>query len=96
MTGVLAPADENEVAVVVADANRRRTPLAVIGGSTRAGLGRPTQTAASLSTSALVGVTLYEPAELVLGPRRPARSPRAQDYPGRRTMQLEGNPAARP
>jgi glycolate oxidase FAD binding subunit len=69
MTGVLAPADENEVAAVVADAHRRRTPLAVTGGDTRAGLGRPTQTAASLSTSALVGVTLYEPAELVLSAR---------------------------
>jgi glycolate oxidase FAD binding subunit len=69
MNGVLAPADEKEVAVLVADARRRRTPLAVIGGDTRAGLGRPTQTAASLSTSALVGVTLYEPAELVLSAR---------------------------
>jgi hypothetical protein len=28
--------------------------------------------------------------------RRNARSPRAQDYPGRRTLQLAGNPAARP
>jgi len=69
MTGVLVPADENDLAVVVADANRRRRPLAVVGGDTRAGLGRPTQTAASLSTSALVGVTLYEPAELVLSAR---------------------------
>jgi glycolate oxidase FAD binding subunit len=69
MTGVLVPADENEVATVVADARRRRTPLAVVGADTRAGLGRPTQTAASLSTSALVGVTLYEPAELVLSVR---------------------------
>jgi glycolate oxidase FAD binding subunit len=69
MNGVLVPADEEEVAAVVVDAHRRRTPLALIGGGTRAGLGRPTQTAASLSTAGLVGVTLYEPAELVLSAR---------------------------
>ncbi len=69
MTDALVPADENEVAAVVADANRRRTPLAVVGGNTRAGLGRPANTAGSLSTAALAGVTLYEPTELVLSAR---------------------------
>jgi glycolate oxidase FAD binding subunit len=69
MTGAIVPADEKDVAEIVADANRSLTPLAVIGGGTRAGLGRPTQTAATLATSALVGVTLYEPSELVLSAR---------------------------
>jgi glycolate oxidase FAD binding subunit len=63
------PADEAELAGLVADAAANRAPLAVEGGGTRSGLGRPTQTAATLSTRGLSGVTLYEPAELVLSAR---------------------------
>jgi glycolate oxidase FAD binding subunit len=69
MTGPLVPAHENDVAEIVTEANGSLTPLTVVGGGTRAGLGRPTQTAATLATSALVGVTIYEPAELVLSVR---------------------------
>jgi glycolate oxidase FAD binding subunit len=69
MTGPLAPGDEAELAEMVADAAGRKTPLAVIGSGTRSGLGRPMQTAASLTTAKLTGVTLYEPAELVLSAR---------------------------
>ncbi len=65
----LAPADESELAGAVADAAAARTPLAVEGGGTRVGLGRPMQTAATLTTKGLAGVTLYEPAELVLSAR---------------------------
>ena len=54
---------------IVADAAARQTPLAIEGGGTRTGLGRPMQTAATLSTARLTGVTLYEPAELVLSAR---------------------------
>jgi glycolate oxidase FAD binding subunit len=69
MIAALTPGDEDRLAVIVADAARLRTPLAVEGGGTRAILGRPMQTAATLSTAALTGVTLYEPAELVLSAR---------------------------
>ncbi len=65
----LAPGDEAELAAAVADAAARRTPLALEGGGTRRGLGRPTQTAATLSMSGMAGVTLYEPAELVISAR---------------------------
>jgi glycolate dehydrogenase FAD-binding subunit len=65
----IAPADEAELAEAVADAAARTAPLAVVGGGTRTGLGRPMQTAASLSTVNLTGVTLYEPAELVVSAR---------------------------
>ncbi len=47
----------------------KKTPLAVVGGGTRTGLGRPMQTAATLSTAKLTGITLYEPAELVVSAR---------------------------
>jgi len=69
MPEVLSPREEIEVADLVAAANRSKEPLAIVGGGTRAGLGRPTQTAATLSAARLTGVTLYEPAELVLSAR---------------------------
>ena len=68
-TAALTPGDEAKLAAIVADAARMRTPLAVAGGGTRANLGRPIHTAATVSTAALTGVTLYEPAELVLSAR---------------------------
>ena len=65
----IAPADEQELAEAVSDAAARTTPLAVAGGATRIGLGRPMQTAATVATVNLTGVTLYEPAELVISAR---------------------------
>src|SRR5947199_4510514 len=69
MAEALRPNDEAELADVVLGAARRRTPLAVEGGGSRRGLGRPMQTAATLSVSGLRGITLYEPSELVLSAR---------------------------
>ena len=65
----LVPADEAELAAMVVDAAAKKTPLAIVGGGTRSGLGRPMQTAATLSTKELTGVTLYEPTEMVLSVR---------------------------
>lgn len=69
MTDLIAPDSEDALASAVADAAAHRTPLAVAGGGTLAGLGRPMQTAATLSTAALTGITLYEPSELVIAAR---------------------------
>ena len=69
MTVLLSPVDEAALAALVADAAVEKTPLAIVGGGTRVGLGRPMQTAATLSTARLTGVTLYEPSELVLSVR---------------------------
>jgi glycolate oxidase FAD binding subunit len=69
MSAFLSPSDEAELAAIVADAAAGHTPLAIEGGGTRAGLGRPVQAAATLSTARLTGVTLYEPSEMVLSAR---------------------------
>ncbi|HEV2558273.1 MAG TPA: FAD-binding protein [Microvirga sp.] len=63
------PRDETEASAIVAEAAAARRPLGVVGAGTKAGIGRPAQTEASLSSAGLTGVTLYEPAELVIAAR---------------------------
>lgn len=58
---------EAHVADFVKSAKADRAPILISGGNTRAGLGRPVQAARTLSTKALSGITLYEPAEMVIG-----------------------------
>jgi glycolate oxidase FAD binding subunit len=69
MTPALVPATEDEVAALVRDASAAREALAVAGDGTRAGLGHPVRATRALSTQKLTGITLYEPAELVLSAR---------------------------
>ncbi len=66
---VAAPASEQEAAEFVRDCAAGRKTLRIEGGGTRAGFGRPVEADAILSTRALTGVTLYEPAELVISAR---------------------------
>ena len=63
------PRTESDVAEIVMDARAARTPLAIEGGATRTGFGRPVQAPLLLSTSLLSGITLYEPAEMVISAR---------------------------
>src|SRR4051812_11459083 len=63
------PSTEQDAASIVTEAASRRTPLSLMGGGTKADVGRPAQTAATLSSAGLTGVTLYEPAEMVIGAR---------------------------
>lgn len=60
------PDDEASVAEAVRAA-RADGPLEIAGGGTKRGIGRPTQTASTLRLDRLSGITLYEPAELVIG-----------------------------
>ncbi|WP_026606969.1 FAD-binding protein [Methylocapsa acidiphila] len=62
----LAPADAAEVAAAVSLAVASRTPLSVSGLGSKSALGRPSEAVRRLDLSALSGVTLYEPEELVL------------------------------
>src|SRR3954453_15401737 len=61
------PSNEQDAGAIVAEAAARRAPLSLVGGGTKADIGRPAQTAATLSAAGLTGVTLYEPAEMVIG-----------------------------
>ncbi len=64
--GFHAPDNVEELAYLVAEAVDTRTPLEVMGRGTKRDLGRPVHSGAVISTESLVGVSLYEPSELVL------------------------------
>lgn len=65
----LLPASEAEAADLVRAAAARATPLALRGRDSKAAIGRPVAADASLATHRLTGITLYEPAEMVIGAR---------------------------
>ena len=66
MTDTLKPRDAKEVEAAIAWAVGSSKSLEIVGQGSKRALGRPSQTDATLDLSALTGVTLYEPEELVL------------------------------
>jgi glycolate oxidase FAD binding subunit len=64
---LIQPMTEAEVAAAVAEARASRAPLVIEGGGTKRGFGRPVQAERTLSLQKLSGITLYEPAEMVIG-----------------------------
>jgi glycolate oxidase FAD binding subunit len=69
MTDVIKPRDGKEVEEAVRWALGNDKPLELAGQGTKRAIGRPSQTDLTLDLSGLTGVTLYEPAELVLSAR---------------------------
>ncbi|RAZ72839.1 glycolate oxidase subunit GlcE [Mesorhizobium atlanticum] len=60
------PSSSAEALSTVQWAAAEETPLEILGHGSKRGIGRPLQTEHTLDLSKLAGVTLYEPAELVL------------------------------
>jgi glycolate oxidase FAD binding subunit len=69
MTDILKPHDAKQVEAAVRWALSHDKALEVAGHGTKRGIGRPSQTDLTLDLSGLTGITLYEPAELVLSAR---------------------------
>ncbi|HEY6024531.1 MAG TPA: glycolate oxidase subunit GlcE [Pseudolabrys sp.] len=69
MADTLKPRDAKEVEDAVRWALGNDKSLELVGQGTKRAIGRPSQTDLTLDLSALTGVTLYEPAELVLSAR---------------------------
>lgn len=67
MMALHRPETEADVASLVIEARRLGAPLALEGGGTRRGLGRPVNASTTLCLSRMSGITLYEPAEMVIG-----------------------------
>jgi glycolate oxidase FAD binding subunit len=63
------PADAEGVLEAVRWATAEELPIEVFGHGSKRGVGRPVQAGHGLDLSALAGVTLYEPEELVLSAR---------------------------
>jgi glycolate oxidase FAD binding subunit len=63
------PRDEQDASAIIGEAFAKGTTLKVSGSDTKAATGRPVQADASLSSAELKGITLYEPAELVISAR---------------------------
>jgi glycolate oxidase FAD binding subunit len=64
---LIKPETEADVANAVHEALASHMPLAIEGGGSKLALGRPMQAARTLSLKAMTGITLYEPAEMVIG-----------------------------
>ena len=69
MPDILKPRDAKEVEDAVRWALSHDKALEVAGHGTKRAIGRPSQTDLTLDLSGLTGITLYEPAELVLSAR---------------------------
>ena len=65
----LKPRDEDEMLAAVQDAVNDEKPIEIVGHGSKRGLGHAVTAAGQIDTGALTGVTLYEPAELVMTAR---------------------------
>ncbi|PPD25748.1 MAG: FAD-linked oxidase [Hyphomicrobium sp.] len=69
MYETLKPATAWELAGMIATCRERRLPIDVSGAGSKRAIGRPMQTAVTVSTLSMRGIPLYEPSELVMSAR---------------------------
>src|SRR5919106_4430305 len=65
----MRPATEKDLSSLVAEHAAKRAPIEILGTGSKRSVGRPVQAAATLTTTGLRGITLYEPTELVMSAR---------------------------
>src|SRR6478735_7788640 len=93
MTDRLKPRDTRDVEDAVRWAVAEDKRLEIVGQGSKRGIGRPSQTDITLDLSGLSGVTLYEPAELVLSARAGTPIAEIEDLLDDNGQQLAFEPA---
>jgi len=93
MTDTLKPRDARDVEEAVRWAVSEDKRLELVGQGSKRGIGRPSQTDLTLDLSGLTGVTLYEPAELVLSARAGTPIAEIEALLEKNNQQLEFEPA---
>jgi FAD/FMN-containing dehydrogenase len=76
MTETIRPETEDDVTAALADALAEEAGVEIVGAGSKRALGNPVAAERVLDMSALSGITLYEPEELVLSAR--AATPMAE------------------
>jgi glycolate oxidase FAD binding subunit len=66
MEAVQRPTSEETLAALVREAFAAKRPIRIAGGSTRSGFGRPVQAGVTITLDRLTGITLHEPAEMII------------------------------
>jgi glycolate oxidase FAD binding subunit len=65
----MRPAFEKDAAQMLAEASHTGQAVELVGSGSKREIGRPSNTTHTLSTRAMKGITLYEPAEMVMSAR---------------------------
>src|SRR3954468_22840145 len=69
LSEVQRPAADWELQFMVAGCAERKISLEIVGSGSKRGVGRPIDSAMTVTPSAIRGITLYEPSELVMSAR---------------------------
>jgi glycolate oxidase FAD binding subunit len=88
----MRPVDEREFSRLLAEATATTTPIALVGGGSKEGIGRPMNAATTLSTKGLRGVTLYESSEMVMSARAGTSLAQIEDALAARRQMLAFEP----
>ena len=92
MSGLLRPAAEWELATMIADLAQRNCPVEVVGHGSRRDIGRPVGAQVGITTTAIKGITLYEPTELVMSVRSGTPLAAVEEELSRRNQMLAFEP----